>query len=466
MGGIIYSFFLLLYVMVGSSAAYATNFDPAFVFSSKDSQQIYKLIQKNEWFKEFKNSPMYFGVLYDYYPALFSVSDEFGTKANGWKGAFVDYFYETILKGKQTQTFYFQKQKLVSPWGVSINNLNSIEKNMAEQLIKLFRVGEDQIIQIDENNKGSVSLIELKGLRLGVILNSKCLALGRDPKIVLRLSQICSGGSLASDAELTININEWLPALAIAREKLIGLQSVVKTSFRYNTANNSLEALEAQMNTTKNNIIVNKNFNSAVYKVIPWDSHYTIISNLKMWNGPISVTSINQFLINSNRASKEATIALVQLPVRVEGKIKTKNALVMEVGSLKQSELDQISDVFSTKFGDVYTRPICKGLIVISKSMDVMSKFQLVCDRKIPSLADRSEIVKNVEGDKKQAFGVYVSPGQFLSTKIENGFQSKVKNKDQNLGLPSEIIKSQELLKKLPNYFVQGSLNNQSIILK
>jgi len=183
----------------------------------------------------------------------------------------------------------------------------------------------------------------------------------------------------------------------------------------------------------------------------------------------MTVDSVKNFLTSTKRTKdfqKQAAAVLLQIPVKAGNKLETENALIIETGAINQAQLDGIGKVFETKFGEVFTRPVCGKSLVVSRSKDVLQKIQNVCDRKSPSILDRSELKASELSSQESSVGFFADVGRWMSSKIEQGYLSKAKQAKLPPTMPEELTKSQKLLDQLPKYLVKGSAKDQNLILK
>lgn len=470
MGQIIKTSALLCLLTFSSFAAPEKVFAPAATISIKNSQNLYNIVSKNKWFLEFRQSPLYYGMLYDLYPTLFSLPEEFtSNKESTWTGRLVDYVYESILKNRSTQIFYYQQNRLVSPWGFSVNGLTSSESKVIDQLIKLFKVGDEKEIELSDTVKGKVSLIEIKSQKWAVKKEGSCFAIAKDPKIALSIGSHCKSIKFTSDLDMDLNLSLMLPSLMMVREKVVGISETMKIPFLWNEKDSKFEIAPINVGLTKDNIIVSKKIANELLKVVPADSHFFVTGNIKIWNGNMNIDNVKGFLSSKARSKafqKQAAAVLVQVPVKSENLVSTENALILEMSSINQAQLDNVGQVFESSFGEVFIRPVCSKSLVISRSKELLQKIQNVCDRKSPSILDKGELNAGALSTQDNSMSLFADIGKWMSTKIESGYLSKAKQKKQSTSLPEELLKSQRLLEQLPKYMVKGSIKDQNIVLK
>ncbi len=461
---------MTLFLVQKGHGAKEYPFNPSLVASVKNSQNLYSVVSKNKWFLDFRQSPLYYGMLYDLYPALFSVPDEFTLgKDSTWTGRLIDYFYDSVLKNRPMQIFYYQQGHLLSPWGFSISGLSSAESKVIDQLVKLFRIGDDKDVTLYEGATGKVSMIEIKAQKWAIKREGSCLTLSRDPKVAFAAGRTCKAPKFTSDLDLDVNLSLMLPSLMMIREKVIGISDSLKIPFQWNTHDNRFDMAPITVGLSKDNILVSKKVASEMLKIVPADSHFFVVGNIKIWNGSMSVDSVKNFLASKNRGKnfqKQAAAVLIQIPVKTEDKITTENALILETTSVNQAQLDTIGQVFESKFGEVFIRPVCAKTLVISRSKELLQKVQNVCDRKSPSILDRTELNAGTLSSQDNSISFFADIGQWMSSKIEAGYLSKAKKNKMPLAIPPELVKSQKLLEQLPKYLVKGAAKDQNLVLK
>lgn len=462
--------FATLFFSIYVLAAEQRPFSPSFIASVKNSQNLYSIASKNKWFLDFKQSPLFYGLVYDLYPALFSLPDEFSvSKESTWSGRFIDYFYESVLKNRPVQVFYYQQSRLASPWGFSVSGLSGAESKAADQLIKLFKMGEDKEVSLSDSIKGTVSLIEIKAQKWALKREGSCLTIARDPRVAYSAGQKCKPPKISSDLELDINLSLAVPSLMKIREKVVGLSETMKVPFQWNGAENRFDLAPISVGLNKENIFVTKKIVRDFLKIIPADSHFFVMGNIKIWNGNMTVENVKNFLASKNRGKsfqKQAAAVLIQIPVKKDDLITTENALILETNVINQSQLDNVGAVFESRFGEVFIRPICAKTLVISRSKELLQKVQNVCDRKAPSILDRSELNAAQLMSQDSSLSLFADLGKWVSYKIEAGYLTKAKQKKLPLVIPRELLESQKLLEQLPKYLVKGSAKDQNLILK
>ncbi len=446
-------------------------FRPSMTISVKNSQNMYSVVSKNKWFLDFRQSPLYYGMLYELYPTLFSLPDEFSvSKDNTWTGRLIDYVYESVLKNRPTQIFYYQQKNLVSPWGFAVSGLNDNESKVVDQLIKLFRSGEDRDIDYSDEIKGKVSLIEIKAQKWAVKKDGSCLAIGKDPKLVLSISRNCKNLKLTSDLDVDINLSMVLPSLMVLREKVVGISETMKIPFLWNERESKFDLAPINIGLNKDSILISKKIANELLRVVPADSHFFVTGNIKIWNGNMTVDSLKHFLGTTTARNKvfqkQAAALLIQMPVKNDDQVSTENALILESTTVSQSQLDGISQVFETKFGEVFIRPVCAKALVISRSKALLQKVQNVCDRKVPSILDRAELNASSLSAQDSSLSLFADIGKWMSTKIEAGYLHKAKQNKMTVTLPEELLKSQKLLEQFPKYLVKGVVKDQNLVLK
>jgi hypothetical protein len=253
------------------------------------------------------------------------------------------------------------------------------------------------------------------------------------------------------------------------REKVIGISETMKVPFQWNSSENRYDLAPIALGLSKENILVAKKIANETLKIIPSDSHFFVTGNLKIWNGNMTVDNVKNFLASKKRNKdfqKQAAAVLVQLPVRDDNKLTVENALILETGAVNQAQLDSVGKVFETKFGEVFIRPVCAKSLVISRSKELVQKIQNVCDRKVPSILDRSELKAAELSTQDNSISFFADIGKWASSKIEAGYLIKAKEKKLATALPEELLKSQKLLDQLPKYMVKGAAKDQNLILK
>ncbi|GEM_PF-3276874 len=445
-------------------------FSPSLVASVKNSQNLYNVVSKNKWFLDFRQSPLYYGLLYDLYPTLFSLPDEFSaSKDSSWSGRLIDYVYESILKNRPVQVHYYQQHNLSSPWGLSASGLSSSESKALDQLIKLFKVGDEKEVNLSDSTTGKVTLIEIKAQKWAVKKEGSCFTIGKDPKVVFAIARDCKPLKINADLEVDINLSMLFPALMVVREKVVGLGETMKIPFQWNNGENRFDLAPIAVGLNKENIFVSKKVANEMLKILPSDTHFFAIGNIKIWNGNMTVDNVKKFLASTKRTKdfqRQAAAVLIQVQTKYDDRLWSENALILETGAINQAQLDSIGKVFESKFGEVFIRPVCGKSLVVSRSKEVLQKIQNVCDRKAPSILDRSELKAAELASQDNSMSFFADVGRWMSAKIEQGYLAKAKQSKLPPVMPPELTKSQKLLEQLPKYLVKGTAKDQNLILR
>ncbi len=183
----------------------------------------------------------------------------------------------------------------------------------------------------------------------------------------------------------------------------------------------------------------------------------------------MTVDNVKKFLASTKRTKdfqRQAAAVLIQVQTKYDDRLWSENALILETGAINQAQLDSIGKVFESKFGEVFIRPVCGKSLVVSRSKEVLQKIQNVCDRKAPSILDRSELKAAELASQDNSMSFFADVGRWMSAKIEQGYLAKAKQSKLPPVMPPELTKSQKLLEQLPKYLVKGTAKDQNLILR
>ena len=311
---------------------------PTWQVTLKDSRYLQQMVQKNSWYQEFRQTPLYMGFMQKLSPVLFSLADEYGPSAQSWKGRLLDYAYDKIMAGQPIVISYYNRTSLVSPVVISLFNLPSANSKVAEGLIKVFRSGEDKEIEIEGAPKLKVTPLLIRGQKFAAFLKDKCLIISRDPKLVSMTAQNC--GQLkapAMDGVFQLRLSQQFPALNGLREKFLVADDVLQVNLKWNSSAYKFEPDAAQVGLKEPSPFQKAKLQSAVVKALPSSAFFYATATLPSLEA-VNGDSVTRYFKEDKKAlvkRKPTSVTLFYSPFmdyseieEEKNKVKTKKEVI------------------------------------------------------------------------------------------------------------------------------------------
>ncbi len=452
----------------------------------KDSRNFQQMVQKNVWFQEFRQTPFYYGAIQKISPVLFSLADEYGPSAQSWKGRLLDYAYEKIIDGQPVLVSYYNRASLVSPIVISLFDIPDSKIKAATALIKVFRSAEDKEIELKNGMKAFVTPLLIRNQKFAVSLMDKCLIISRDPQLVALQSLNCKNLKKPSlDGIFEIKLSQQFPALNGVREKFLATGDVVTVNLKWNSSDYKYQPLEAGLPLKENNPFQKKKMNMAVVKSLPADSFFYLMATLPSF-GSLNGEGVKSYFsedLKTRLKRKPTTVTLFYSPFldeqmpKDEEEESNKNkpaksvwklgtALLLHYPGVNQKVMEGFSELMKTDTGgEVFMRPVCGEMIVLSNQKGLIKWVDQVCSQKRASFAELDKKMGQELTQKEISGAFYFAPGKMISKYIQQGW-SNSKNAKEQEEIPNEIRTSQAFIEKLPEYLFAGLAEKKQLTLK
>lgn len=459
----------------------APEISPHWEFVVRDASLLAQVTGKNAWYKEFRQSSLYLGLMQKYAPVLYSAADEYGTGMNAWKGTLIEHLYGKIMQDHPMMISYYNRGQLISPLGISVMQLSQGEKSILETLIKVFRSGDDQEITVDRNSKSMVKSmvtpLMIRGQRFAILVSSQCMTLSRDPQVVVRSQERCAKKTLprGEDASLSVNLLQHFPALAGIKNRFFNAEDDLQVKLQWNSSLARFEATSASLSFhSKPDVLLKEKLSANMIQALPANSIF--FANLQLPKlFPLSHEKLASYLAKSPEALKtkgSTAITLFYAPVQEESKPgRIAGGLLMQSGRLDPKGLENLVGIFQgAKRGEIFVRPVCGDLTVVSNRLEVIQLIENTCSRKNANFGDFSqkwtrEILKN-----SYASNAYFSLGKLLTQYLKIGWaksKGNVKSSSPSTeGLPDDINQAQRLFESLDDIAMSGNLESTKLLMK
>jgi len=456
---------------------------PTWQLTLKDSRYLNQMVQKNAWFQEFRQTPLYMGLMQKLSPVLFSMADEYGPSAQSWKGRLLDYAYEKIMAGQPVVVSYYNRPSLVSPVVISLFDLPSANSKIAEGLIKVFRSAEDKEMELEGAVKIKVTPLLIRNQKFAVFLKDKCLVISRDPELVSLNALGCKDlKAPAADGVFQLRISQQFPALNGLREKFLATDDILQMNFKWNSSLYKLEPDAAQVQLKGLSPFQKGKLSAAVVKGLPATSFFYATATLPSL-GSVDGEGVAKYFKEDKKTllkRKPTSVTLFYTPFieyseveeeknKVKGKKeitewKMGTGLLLHYPSASTKTLEDLSQLMKgQKAGEIFMRPVCKDLIVLSNQKNMIRLVDEVCGKKRPSFAELNEKWGQQLTKKDISAAFYFSSGKLMSRYMQMGWE---KNKNKAGELPIEIKQSQKLVESLPEYLFSGTTDKNLLLMK
>lgn len=455
---------------------------PTWQLALKDSRYLNQIVQKNAWFDEFRQTPLYGGLMQKLSPVLFSMADEYGPSAQSWKGRLLDYAYDKIMDGQPVLVSYYNRSSLVSPVVISLFDLPSANSKIAEGLIKIFRSAEDKEIELEGAVKIKVTPLLIRNQRFAVFLKDKCLVISRDPELVSLNALGCKDlKAPIADGTFQLRISQQFPALNGLREKFLATDDILQMNLKWNSSLYKFEPDAAQVQLNGLSPFQKGKLSAAVIKGLPATSFFYATATLPSLDS-VDGQGVAQYFKEDKKTllkRKPRSVTLFYAPYteysedEEENKVKVKKevsewkmgtGLLLHYPSASARTLEDLSQLMKgQKAGEIFMRPVCKDLIALSNRKNMIRLVDEVCGKKRPSFAELNEKWGQRLTKKDISAAFYFSSGKLMSRYMQMGWE---KNKHKTGELPIEIKQSQMLVESLPDYLFSGTIDKNLLLMK
>ncbi|MCB0361836.1 MAG: hypothetical protein KDD35_03905 [Bdellovibrionales bacterium] len=432
--------------------------EPQVVVHFKDAELIHNFLKNNPSARSFIQSNLYRGLFYRLSPIFGMLS---GKNGDNWKGRLLDFAYEKIMDKHGLSFAYFPQESLNSPFGTSFSRLSEIEYSILASLTKAFTTGTSSIVlNSSEKSSSIVSSLQIQNQKFAQASSSSCLSLSRDPYIATYLSRSCLN-QIQSDAEISINLDQLMPALRGIYRRFFSQNSNVKINVAYDKTKNLWEPQSIIFPLHKDNQFKKGLIPAGFFAASPSSTSLLLTGTIP---DPQSYSPENlRFYLSETPQErlKRPSLAVAFLSFWDEGSLQSA-ILIGRDATLEELEGMRLLFMGSERY-DVSFARICSQFIAISPNPTAIEAMNKSCEGSLPSLLNLSE--KSIEKLHKlnPEATLFVNIGKLLSETYRKGLASLNNSPDE--GSPP-IKEALRLFDQIPYYFFAGDVESSSILLK
>lgn len=436
----------------------APPLEPSWEFIVKDSANLNQIVQKNAWYQEFRKSPMFDGTFNQLSPVLFSLANEYGAAAKSWKGRLIDFVYDQVASGKPVQFSYYSRAGLTSPAVLTIFKLGKAEKKVVDTFVGLFRSGDDKEIETTGGKTQKVTPLLIRNQRFAIVVRDDCFSISRDPGLAGAKGAACT--SLAKpkhDAVVKVQLSQVFPAFAGLREKFVSADDVVEMNMKWVSSGSRFEMMGGTLNFSNPETPLQKSkIAENLMRALPESTFFWGSLNLPSFNTFKDREFKNYLSAGAKvlKSRKPASYALFYAPYEAENKnTKAATGMLMQFKGANAATMEELAALLKEhKSGEVFMRPVCDDMIVLSNQKLLVQLVDEVCAKKRASVADAMKVDSSLE----DAARFFFSPGRMLSRYMKMGWE-----KSKKVSSPAEIEMAERLLEDLPSYHYSGKLDSK-----
>lgn len=450
--------FLIFVFLLFSSLAFAAEIPLKYSVSVKDGKNLHQFFSKNGWMTDFYQSNLYQGMTIRVGSILTALPSQ---EKKTWEGRLSDYMVEKILSGRRVTSSYFQRRGLVSPLGMTIHNLGSVEEKIVSGLLEALRTTNDQSIEDNGTLLGTATPIIIGVQRLAVVLDDKCLSISRDPIVAVWMSKLCkSSGNLSSDGEVTINLSNLVPSLAGILNKWLGLENKIQVSLNYSSETSSYVVSGMRLGTGKRDVLRANDFDKAILEALPADTHMFVSFNIpdpQKWDGP----SLISFLKADPKSLQKRNLLAVTafyLGMPDDSRL-SMSGLLIKPENFSMELLASITQAFPPSPGwEVKVKPVCSNrFVILSPSAAAIAAVEESCAKNRAQLAQgNSDMIQSFSGKNINTAFVNLS-------KAATGAFNLGRAKEGHAEVSAEVKETLSLLGRLPAIIFNGQKQNKTI---
>jgi hypothetical protein len=443
---------------------------PQFAIRVKDGKNLATMTEKNEWFRSFRQTPFYQGLVGRLAPVIFAPADDFGSAKAAWQGRLIEYLYSKLVQNRPVSLHFYRRQDLSSPLVLTVHDLSKTELSLAANLISVLSSGNVKDFIFSDAGPVKVTALLVKQQKFAVAVRDKCLAIGRAPEAVASSVYVCSKAApLKFDAEAEFSLRETFPALRGVSENFLGILPQAKMQLKWDAAKSRFAAQSATVELA-DHLLAKGKVSSEMLAAIPSDSLFFALGAIPLPKQGFSPEGLADYFKLSKvelRKVPSLQVAMAYVPIYTNQGTQHSTVLLLQSQKGKAATEKAVSQLvmsFSTQKPETFIRPICTDLIAITTDSKVFETFEAVCGKKRPAMAQMP--AKWVESTRTDTVAgvAYLNPGKLFSMQIERGWK-----KSGNKGtapVAVEIKQAREMAELLPAYFFVGSANANALTMK
>jgi hypothetical protein len=413
--------------------------------SVKDASQLKEASNKNPWMQKFYDDVLYQGLVFRLAPMVFSMGEE---NEGAWKGRFIDYIFESILKGRPISATYYTQNRNQNPIGMTVHDLSETEITILKGIIKVFGV--------ENKNADAVSKISYRNNTFGLVIHENCVSLSRNENIVSALAKEKCNIDLNSDASLTLDLSSLMTGIYPLLENFVGLNERVKLGFAWNSKRHAYEAQVSSAEMNNDHIFRIGQPHKELLDALPAHTGIWGLATIADF-GVLNKKNLEKYFLTKGKLQTKAVVPMVYGFLGMDSKQKSKAFLLLPLNP--KTTDDELAELFNeTGIYDVKFKKVCQNLVVFSPSQAALDDVEESCLKKVPSFAQISKNYTNALKQKTSA-AFFLNLGALTSTALDKGAEESILETD-------EYKSSYQLLKDLPHFLWSGVKDNHSLVLK
>ncbi|PWU16017.1 MAG: hypothetical protein C5B49_11100 [Bdellovibrio sp.] len=434
--------------------------EPTIELFFRDARQVQELVQKNGWFREFRNSPLYEGGLNQLAPVLFSMVDKYGPSTDTWKGYLLDTLYGQILGGKPALIEYYATSTDVqSPVVITFGHLSGAERTILSTFARAFRSAEP----VEKENHFVITPVEVRGRKWALGLSESCFTISRDIDLAAVAGSKCSSlTGPSADVTVKFHLAYQIPVLAHLKEKFFSLGDVAEIHLQWNASNFSFRPVDGFVSLQKQNAaaVAGTSVSPNVLRALPASTFFFGALGVPA-SGKRKATNLTVFYVPSEVDRETSSVEDLGASDLVKTKLSISMAfLVQKTQTINQTLTDLISSLTGDPRKTLLTRPVCGDQVVLTAKPNLLHQVEENCGQQEATPGRKAQADKLAKLSPVSA--VYLSPGKLLARLIDVAWKNKMAGKP----LPEKLVQSQKLAENLPEYFFTGIVENGRLILK
>ncbi len=440
---------------------------PQMALRVKDGRYLSSVTEKNEWFKEFRQTPFYQGLVGRIGPVIFAPADEHGTAKAAWQGRLIEFLYSKLMQNRPVSLHFFRRRDLSSPFVLSVHELSKAELKIASNLISVLSSGKTEDYKFRDAGLVKVTALSVKQQKFAVVIRDNCISIGRSPDAVASSSYVCSKSApMANDAEVDFSLSETFPALRGVSEKFLGILPRAKVILKWESGKSRFTVQSAKVDLA-DHLLGRGKVPEPLMAAIPSDSLFFATGMIPFPRNGFSPEGLTKYFKQPKaelRKGPMVPVALAYVPVYDANSTSHSTALFLHIPNKGEATVTHLVSSFSTQKPETFVRSVCGELVVISTDAKVFNTIEGVCKKQRPAFAQMPK--KWIESTQANSVAgvAYLNPGKLFSMQIERGW--KKTNPKTSAPYAAEIKQARAMVETLPAYFFAGSADDKAMTMK
>ncbi len=429
--------------------------EPRYALSIKEGEDLVKFTDKSQWYKDFRQSNLYQGLLLRSGGVLGALPEKDGA----WSGRLVDFVVEKILGEKPLHLYYFHKSSLVQPIGLAIQDLGATELKILELLIAATRSAPDQKTEDAELMAIPLSISRQK---IALVKNGNCLGISRDPNVAVWSARHCLlEKPLSDDARIRVNVASLASGTERAGRRFFGMNSNVDVQLS-GLASGNLKVSQARLPLSESHRIKNVEMHDRFLKALPATTHLLAIQGIPRPQVIEAEDFIQLLAKDAMTTRKEAYFTAAYFFLGASGKERNLDGLLIDQSS-SGANAEKWSELFESNLGrEIFVKDVCgKSLVLVTPHNKVLSRIEEACSGKLPTLAQAPEALKKILATQSASQAVLVNFGKALASILEHGWTS-----EETVAMAAEVLEAKKILEAIPAVAMSGEVGANEIVFK